>query len=119
MKPSIRYTHAGAFTLDGSPITDQQAREHFEACNCDWSDAARIEMSRRILAVPSRPEPVEIELGPDDGVLHRRLYTVLPFDDQDAANAFMEQNRDYGLLAEKDGKALLAILSHKGQEVAA
>lgn len=50
-KPIIRYIReVELFTADGDFITEEKAREIWEAATGDWTQAAFQEMSRRVMA---------------------------------------------------------------------
>jgi hypothetical protein len=57
-------------------------------------------------------------LTPEDGVMQTREFQTIGFDSSEQANAFMEGNADWGMIAEKGGKILLAKLTDKGTPIA-
>ena len=49
-KPQVGYSKAkGKFTVNGDPITDEYARELWDAGASDWTQAAFREMSKRVM----------------------------------------------------------------------
>ena len=49
-----------------------------------------------------------------DGILRDGIFRTISLPTAEAANRFMEENRDWGMITERNGEVLLAQLSDKG-----